>query len=118
MGVDMLVGLQVSQPPIDEISQQIYGYNVASKLQDYIAHQPLAHQITGCNIHVSLQDLIILSFFNSYTKTHVNFAYSSAAIWLYYVVLHVRYSAVSSASDCTSQRTYNQTTMAAISTRV
>jgi hypothetical protein len=36
-----------SQTRTDELSWQTYSYNVASKLQDYTAHLPLAHQITG-----------------------------------------------------------------------
>jgi hypothetical protein len=108
-----------SHPCTDEWSWQIYSYNVASKLQYYTAHQPLAHQITGClNIHASLLELLILSFFNSCTKTCINCTYLSAAIWLYYVVLYAWCSAVSSASACTSQKTYNLITIAAISTRV
>jgi hypothetical protein len=52
-----------SQPCTDESSWQIYSYNVASKLQDCTAHQPLAHHLTGClNIHDSLHDLFVLSF--------------------------------------------------------
>ena len=108
-----------SQPRVDELSWQIHSYNVASKLQDFTAHQLLAHQIKGClNIHASLHELFVLSFFNSYAKTYFNFTNLSAAIWLYYVVLHAWCSAVSSASACTSQRTYNLITMAAVSTRV